>query len=213
MNYKEIPAFCINLDRRPDRWAKAQEEFKKIGWPVTRWSATQYTKSPYGDMPVGAAGCLDSHRSIWKECVNRDLQMVAVFEDDAVFPSDFAEIFPKAVAELPSDWQFWQFHSSGLKQSQNCLPIGMYITKLTTHGWGTHGYIIKKSCVKVLDEFRPQIPQKVDTVLTLGLISMKVQPYGVRPEHTLCFQRGEDTDIQETAQTGYWSKQLKLYIR
>ena len=30
---------CINLDRRPDRWREAQEQFKKAGITVERFSA------------------------------------------------------------------------------------------------------------------------------------------------------------------------------
>jgi GR25 family glycosyltransferase involved in LPS biosynthesis len=213
MNYKEIPAFCINLDRRTDRWDRAKEEFNKIGWPIERWSATEHKKSPYDTMPIGAAGCLDSHRAVWNECTKRGLHIFAVFEDDVVFPSDFPKVFPEAFSELPPDWHFWQFHSSGLKQSQSCTPIGKYVTRLATHGWGTHGYIMRSSCLEFLRNFKPQTPQKVDTVLTLGLLSMGAKPYGVRNELALCFQRGEDTDIKETAQTGYWSKQLKFYWR
>ncbi len=213
IRYEEIPAFCINLNRRSDRWEQAQKEFEKIKWPIRRWSAAEYEKSPYETMPAGAAGCLDSHRAIWSECSRMNIDVFAVFEDDVVFPSDFKEIFPKAFAELPRDWQYWQFHSSGLKQSQSCVPIGKYITRLTTHGWGTHGYLMKRSCLDILKHFNPQTPQKVDTVLTLGLLSMGAKPYGVRNELALCFQRGQDTDIEETSQTGYWSKQLKCYWR
>jgi hypothetical protein len=213
LNYKDIPAFCINLDRRPDRWIKAKKEFEKVGWSIERWPAKQYEKSPYPNMPIGAAGCLDSHKSIWRECRKNKIEMVAVFEDDLVFPSDFAEVFPKAFSELPDDWRLWHLHSSGIRQSQSYVPLGKYLTRLTTHGWGTHGYIMKGSCIDYIEGFRPKKPQKVDTILTLGLISIGVQPYGTRNENALCFQRGEDTDIKETSQTRYWREQLKNYGR
>jgi hypothetical protein len=53
----------------------------------------------------------------------------------------------------------------------------------------------------------------VDTILTLGLKSAGVQPYGTVPKHTLCFQNGEDSDIAETSQLGYWQKQISYFYR
>lgn len=213
MNYRDIPAFCINLDRRPDRWAKAQEEFKKIGWPAERWPAKQYEKSPYDSMQAGAAGVLDSHRAIWQHSLKCGLGVVAIFEDDIVFPRDFAEVYSEATKELPADWQCWHLHTSGIRQSNESKPLGKYINKLATHGWGAHGYILKRKCLKTLTEYRTQVQQRVDTILTLGLKSAGIQPYGTVPNHTLCFQSGEDSDIQETSQTGYWANQLKTYGR
>ena len=32
--------FCINLDRRPDRWNLINERFKREKMQVTRWTAT-----------------------------------------------------------------------------------------------------------------------------------------------------------------------------
>ena len=214
MKYKEIPAFCINLDRRPDRWAKAKMEFEKLDWPVTRWSAKQYEKSPYENiMQAGAAGVLDSHMTVWKHALDAKLQIIAVFEDDIVFPRDFAEVYVEAIKELPYDWSCWHLHTSGIRQFNESKPIGKYINRLATHGWGAHGYLVKKPCLEILSSYRTHIQQRVDTILTLGLKSVGVQPYGTVPKYTLCFQSGEDSDIEETSQLGYWRGQLDAYIR
>lgn len=213
VNYRDIPAFCINLDRRPDRWAKAKREFEKIGWPVARWPATQYEKSPYGSMQAGAAGVLDSHRSIWKMALDSGLKVLAIFEDDVIFPNDFAEVYEQAAKELPSDWQCWHLHTSGIRQSNESKPIGKYINRLATHGWGAHGYILRNPCPRTLADYKTQVQQRVDTILTLGLKSAGVQPYGTVPNHTLCFQSGEDSDIAETSQLGYWQKQVSYFFR
>jgi GR25 family glycosyltransferase involved in LPS biosynthesis len=213
MNYKEIPAFCINLDRRPDRWKQVQKEFEKIGWLAKRWSAKQYEKSPYDSMEAGAAGVLDSHREIWRRALDSNLEIVAIFEDDVIFSGDFTEVYSEAVKELPSDWLCWHLHTSGIRQSNESKPIGRYINSLATHGWGAHGYILKRPCLETLVSYKTIVQQRVDTILTLGLKSAGVQPYGTIPKYTLCFQSGEDSDIAETSQLGYWKKQISYLYR
>ncbi len=54
--------YCVNLDRRPDRWEAVQQEFKKIGIQdrVIRFSAIETPNQ-------GAIGCLLSHRAIIEE--------------------------------------------------------------------------------------------------------------------------------------------------
>lgn len=51
--------YCINLDRRTDRWETVQREFDKVGIRerVVRFSAIETPEN-------GAIGCLLSHRAI-----------------------------------------------------------------------------------------------------------------------------------------------------
>lgn len=45
-----------------------------------------------------------AHRSVWESMLQKGMPAMAVFEDDVRFTKDFAEVFPKAFAELPADW-------------------------------------------------------------------------------------------------------------
>merc|ERR1719197_1084348 len=36
--------YCINLDRRPERWSFMQEQFARLRMPVQRWSAVDGKK-------------------------------------------------------------------------------------------------------------------------------------------------------------------------
>jgi GR25 family glycosyltransferase involved in LPS biosynthesis len=75
--------FCLNLDRRPDRWAEAQAECLRCGVSACeRLPAIDRHGMPGG----GAAGCGASHRVLWRriatgECGHR----VVIFEDDFMF--------------------------------------------------------------------------------------------------------------------------------
>lgn len=192
VDFRLVPAFCLNLDRRADRWVQAESEFQRLEWPVTRHPAVEARP--------GWKGCLASHRAVWQLAVSNDYPVVAVFEDDVVFPSDFIDIIGAAVSELPTSWQFWQLHSS----RSAYVPMGKYVVRILSRGWGTHGYFVtKKGCRKLL-----ALPEnKVDSLVTEDFRVVGGQPYGVIAPFTLCFQRGDDSDIAETAQTQFWRNQ------
>jgi GR25 family glycosyltransferase involved in LPS biosynthesis len=72
--------FCVNLDRRPDRWAEAQAELQLCGVSTCERLSAVDRRGMFGG---GAAGCGASHRVIWRrvaagECGDR----VLIFEDD-----------------------------------------------------------------------------------------------------------------------------------
>lgn len=213
-DYSLIPAFCINLDRRPDRWSKVEREFSNLAWPVNRVSAVETPKELVTRLKSPAAGCLESHRKVWRMVSGLESDVAAVFEDDVVFPSDFGKVFPEAFSELPEDWKVWHLHSFGIKQMRNFKINGKHITKLNSHGWGSHGYLVRRHFAETLLSTSTKMANKpVDMLLTLGIKSKGFQPYGVIPESTLCFQRGEDTDILHGSQCHYWRKALNRFKR
>jgi GR25 family glycosyltransferase involved in LPS biosynthesis len=212
--HKEITAFCINLNRRTDRWEKVSKEFAKIGWEVRRVSAVEYHKGIASKLRMGPAACMESHRRVWEMISQLDSEVAAVFEDDAAFPSDFREVFPKAYEELPEDWNVWHLHSFGPAQMKHLTILSEHITKLDKKGWGSHGYIIKKDFAsKALDLSFEVTNLPVDMFLTYGISSRKFSSYGVLPKYTLCFQDGSDTDIPETKQNKYWTETRLQYNR
>ena len=74
---------CVNLDRRPDRWAEAQAELAHCGIATCeRFSAIDRCGMP-GALGQGAAGCSASHRTIWRRIANGECgARVLVLEDD-----------------------------------------------------------------------------------------------------------------------------------
>lgn len=213
IDYRLVPAFCINLDSRPDRWVAVQEQFRKLGWPVTRFSAVRYESKSPNRLSVNHAGAMDSHKKVWGMISELKCEVAAVFEDDAMFPSDFADVFPKAYGELPEDWQVWHLHSFGPQQTRNIVPNGTLTTRLMRTGWGAHGYLLKKKFASKLIDFCDSKKMNDDVLLTSGLLSHGVQPYGTMLKHTLCFQSGIDSNIPETAQVRYWKAVMNTYNR
>mmetsp|Transcript_52682 Transcript_52682/g.133749 ORF Transcript_52682/g.133749 Transcript_52682/m.133749 type:complete len:388 (-) Transcript_52682:71-1234(-) len=114
-------SYCINLDRRPERWSFMQDHFARLRLPVRRWSAVdgrdldvealaegglidrkampRYRLPDdvklFGvDLTAGGIGCALSHMQIWKDVVENysdEDGWFLVVEDDCDFSADFSE--------------------------------------------------------------------------------------------------------------------------
>ena len=87
--------YCINLDRRPDRWQKMIHLSSQVGVDLARISAVDGTKL---DLPLspylkGQYGCLLSHRLVLEDMLNNGFEKVVVIEDDAMFHPSFVPRF------------------------------------------------------------------------------------------------------------------------
>lgn len=208
MDYCTIPAFCINLDRRPDRWAQVQPRFAALDWPVTRFSAVSYEEPTVYGIDGRHAGALDSHRALWRLCVEKNHPQIAIFEDDVVFPSDFRFVFPLAFAQLPRGWNLWLFHSSHAKVS----PVSQYIVRIRSTAWGAHGYLVTRTgCEQLLS-----IPEHdhIDTVMSKHYMRRDWPLYGMPQQRALAFQQGDnDSNIPVTCQAKFWREQRERYCR
>lgn len=101
--------FCINLDRRPDKWNAFAERCPESLWPsVRRFQAIDYNLCP---APVwwkaggGAWGCYRSHHAIIERCLQERVESVLILEDDAVPADDFDERLSRYLEHLPADWR------------------------------------------------------------------------------------------------------------
>lgn len=101
--------FCINLDRRPDKWLAFQERCPASILPrVERFSGIDCNLCP---APVwwkaggGAWGCYRSHHAIVELCLQQRVESVLILEDDAVPAEDFDERLAVYSSALPDDWR------------------------------------------------------------------------------------------------------------
>lgn len=209
-DYRTIPAVCINLDRRTDRWAAVQAKFRALGWPVERFSAVEYSEPTVGGIDGRHAGALDSHRGCWRLCLERNYPMIAVFEDDVVFSSSFQRVFPKAFNELPRGWQFWQFHSSHARI--RLLPGKTFVVQIVSKGWGAHGYLVTANGCR--DLLAIEKYNNCDILMTQDYRARGGNPLGMPNSRALCFQEGaNDSDIPVTTQHEFWRAQRLKYCR
>lgn len=202
VKYSSIPAFCINMAQRTDRWGRVSAEFAKIDWPVQRWEAS-VTENGYD-------GCTLSHRAVWQHIVDNNLPFAAVFEDDVVFPTDFARVFPLAARELPYNWDVWHLHSARART----FRFRGYLTRFKNNCWGSHGYLVtRKAAQRLLALPNHRAAKPIDYVLSKIFQDAGGRVFGTELRFTLCFQTGVDSDIPTTSALLFWQKFYRRYWR
>jgi glycosyl transferase family 25 len=132
---ESIPAFCITLERRPDRWRRFQDQSGIDGLNLKRFLAVDgktidikkdnrialctkrniLSKSRRSHEELdsaGGVGCALSHIAIWQWMVDNNQELCLIFEDDAVVPPNFIERANKCISEStilkdPKKWDIW----------------------------------------------------------------------------------------------------------
>lgn len=95
--------FCINLARRPDRWAHVEDQCRRYGLDVERFDA--YDQIVFGGRVNGNWGCTSSHRALLELTAYHRWPRVLILEDDfEVCVPDFNERFDAMIREVPDDW-------------------------------------------------------------------------------------------------------------
>src|SRR5262245_31844287 len=88
---------CINLDRRPDRWRRFQEQAERLNIKnVIRFTANDgigINCPPHWSDSPGAYGCLLSHLEIIKWARGKGLPSILILEDDVVFDDSLESRF------------------------------------------------------------------------------------------------------------------------
>src|ERR1039458_3755418 len=87
--------FCLNLDRRTDRWEECLKEFERCG--ITQYERISgYVHTADTKQRNGHIGCTRSHRLLLRRIAESDWARVLVLEDDfqaikaLTFQADFA---------------------------------------------------------------------------------------------------------------------------
>lgn len=194
--------YCINLDRRPDRWKQADAEFKKHNLQVERFSAVDGHALPGKEhltLKPGLYGCTASHYLVIERAKYLRLKVIMVFEDDAVLHPDFNNRLELLLADLPEDWHMVQLGGSH-REAPTALPGTTYMRANKT--LTSHGYIIRETLYeRMLAKLKPmQTP--VDCVFA------ELQPNNkiYIPDPPLAWQRGGFSDIENRVMDYPWLK-------
>jgi glycosyl transferase family 25 len=132
---ESIPAFCITLERRQDRWRRFQDQSGIDGLELKRFLGVdgktidirndnrvalctkrnilaKMRRSHEELDSVGGVGCALSHIAVWQWMVDNNQEICLVFEDDAVVPPDFIQkanacISDSVILRDPKKWDMW----------------------------------------------------------------------------------------------------------
>jgi glycosyl transferase, family 25 len=136
---------CLNLDRRPERWARMQDRFAQHGIAdVVRFSAIDgedVDVPPRWNGTAGAYGCLLSNLAVVEQARARQWPEVLVFEDDVVFDDGLNAKLPDLMAEVPSDWDMLFF---GGMHREAPVRVREHVLKLSGTT-STYAYAVRRS--------------------------------------------------------------------
>lgn len=179
--FKFPQIFCINLDRRPDRY----ENFQKLEISAERFSAIDGEKVvpsaeltqlfEYNDfnMRRGMVGCALSHMKLWCDQIRDNLETIVVLEDDITVTPNFMRKLKNVIKTLPGELTYlgyfpWIETPEMRKETENhnFVKVASNETFTLSKG-GTIGYILKLSAAKKLMNFiaRNTVTNGIDWVM------------------------------------------------
>jgi glycosyl transferase family 25 len=143
-----IPAFCITLERRQDRWRRFQDQSGIDGLNLKRFLGVDgktidvvkddristcakrnilaKSRRSHEELDsVGGVGCALSHIALWQWMVDNNQELCLIFEDDAVVPPDFVEranncIKESTILKDPKKWDIWLL--GGIWENLTSIP-------------------------------------------------------------------------------------------
>lgn len=154
--------YCINLDRRPDRWEEnCLPQFEKLGLDVERLSATdgKTLDIPHTDVYKAELAGSYSHLNAIKKAKEDGVKTLLLLEDDVVFHENANEMFDKTIGNVPQDWDYLFFggnHVGGFRNvSHGVVKIG--------RSYAIHACGIKESSYDIMIQ---HLENKINTVMS-----------------------------------------------
>ena len=175
-----IPVFCINLDRRPERWAIFSNQPALKGITLQRISAVdgnqlnilspdipasdetrlrilRGTRRSHGEICTkGAIGCTMSHVKVWDTFLKTEHPFCIVLEDDCAVPDNFLQQVIQT--PLPPDAHVWLLAPKVLEPAE---PIDTTWLKSKSF-WGTAAYLLTRSGATLLKQNIYPIEHHID---------------------------------------------------
>lgn len=153
---------CMNLDRRPERWARMKERFAKHNLTgVVRFSALdgeRLSPPPGWQSSAGAYGCLQTNLAIIKEAAERRWPEILIIEDDVIFDDNLAARFPEFISQLPADWDMLFF---GCMHRREPVRVSENILKLS-YATSTYAYAVRDTAYSAFVELHSASHQPID---------------------------------------------------
>jgi len=181
--------FCINLERRTDRWDKISNKFQNFGLSVERFRGYDGQLLNHLTDPTirvrrtgGYLGCLLSHLEIYKTALNRGYERILILEDDLAIHKNLHLEFNRVANELRGvNWDLLYLGSANFTETfkldgshnpnQNIknyrIPNFLHYDK-ATNSWSCLAYGISKKAMEfVLDYYEKNgYFFEIDLVLT-----------------------------------------------
>ncbi len=183
--------YCINLDRRPDRWEECKTEFEKNNLKVQRFTAIDgklLPEDPRRKLLPGEIGCLKSHIAVLNDIVAKGYRRALVLEDDVQFIDDVQGFFSRTIDSIPPEWCMLYFGGSHLS---NPIRINNVISRMQrTYTTTAYGIVqnTAKAALNKLNQMNNQVDVEYSKFHKGGLCFTYVP--------SIAWQRPGKSDIQ-----------------
>ena len=146
--------YCLNLDKRVDKWKRVSLHLKSFGIKANRFPAidgnTKENIRAYNDIrrrhpttskelgkktirSPGAYGCLLSHRMIINHAKKHNFRRILIFQDDVILDKNFNKKFKDKILKIPK----WKLLYLGA--SQHDWSGVLTSKKPTYNAWRSQG--------------------------------------------------------------------------
>ena len=232
------PAYCINLDKRPERWTTfsnqpSMKQFKRL----QRFSAVdgskldvendtrislhtrhniknKYRRSHYEINTPGAIGASFSHITLWQNFLKTKDEYLIVFEDDTVVTEQELQTINALIPTLPAQWDLWLLgrHKWSFKEK----PIGLTDWVTVTEFTGAHAYVLSRRGAELLVDTPFPIETHIEYYMCgcselkgLRIIKHSMLRIGYTAEADMEFD--SDTYVRHTCPTCYIPDNYHMY--
>jgi GR25 family glycosyltransferase involved in LPS biosynthesis len=202
-------SYCINLDRRADRWEETQLIFDKHGIICDRFSAKDGREIPLPAPFQFELGGSISHLNVIKKAKELNLKNVLIFEDDVDVVDNLQDEFERILPQIPEDWDMLYFGGN------HTQPIDQVTENVFKMRWS---YALQMYAVngKFFDEIILFLEDKISKVLSnqISLTPSVAADYFIAHLHPikncyvlrpyLTWQRENYSDIQQRVYNYDW---------
>ncbi len=180
--------YCINLDRRFDKFEQFQSEVNKVNeFEFERYSAVDGNLiENKTKLKNGEVGCLLSHLDILYKIVENNYKNVLIFEDDAVFLNNF-NMFEEYMKQVPQNWDMLYFGGNQMKQTIQITDNVHKVTKCFTTGY----YSITNKMARILIPIVEKMEYQIDVIYAKQHLNYNC--YVFNPK--ICIQRPGYSDV------------------
>lgn len=204
--------YCLNLDRRSDRWENVKLYFEKNRIKVQRFSAIDGGNHSKNENIQGlsdngliensnALACLKSHLSIIKDAKLKGYKKILIFEDDVLLSDNFSKKI-RLVGQL--DWKILYLGASQFDWEDISTDNFFYNCKNTL---GTFAYAIDSSIYDEAILLFEENSKSVDNYLSLLQEKYKEESFVIFPN--IVISDVEDSDIREQKDMFEYSTKMK----
>jgi GR25 family glycosyltransferase involved in LPS biosynthesis len=194
--------YCINLDRRKDRWEETIKELDKWGLTdeVERYSAID-GKDIKGSYPIslGNVGLIDTNIKILEEAKEKKYKNILILEDDVEFTNGIKDL-KDYYDNIPKDYDMiWFGGNHNLHMGKSLSRVNEKIIKLHST-YATHAVMINESMFDVIPTLISKKRKPIDVYYCD--LQKSFNCYGFYPN--IAIQRPSYSDIENKFMDNRW---------